>query len=106
MPGRPEIINVQVANSSAVQLQWKNTPSPSPAAGSEDVTGYIINFTGVDSNNEPTQGTYQLPIFGSAQSVVIPNLRGGQRYMFQVAARNQYSFGPLSVPVTADMPRQ
>ena len=106
MPGRPEITKAQVANSSAVQLDWRNSPSPSPAAGSEDVTGYVINYTVVDSNNEPTQGTYQLTVYGSAQFVVIPNLRGGQRYMFQVAARNQYSFGPLSAPVTADLPRK
>lgn len=105
MPGRPEIVTLQVVNSSAVQLFWRNTPSPSPAAGSDDVTGYVINFTGVDSNNKPMEGTYQFPVFGSAQSVVIPNLRGGHRYMFQVAARNQYSFGPLSVPKTADLPR-
>ncbi|KAK7099884.1 cell adhesion molecule DSCAM-like isoform X2 [Littorina saxatilis] len=105
MPGRPDIRDVEVANNSAVRVEWRNTPSPSPAAGSNEITGYVINFALVDNSNQPTSGTYQLPIFGSAQYVVIPNLRAGQRYMFQVAARNQYSFGPMSAPVFASLPR-
>ncbi|XP_076439918.1 protein sidekick-1-like [Babylonia areolata] len=106
MPGRPLILSSTSINSTAVSLRWRNSRSPSPAPGSEDITGYVVNFLRVDGSNKPLGGTYQLPVFGSDQFVVIPNLSGGQRYLFQVAARNQYSFGPLSEPVVADLPPQ
>ncbi|KAK7504024.1 hypothetical protein BaRGS_00004756 [Batillaria attramentaria] len=106
MPGRPQVLRAVALNNSAVQLEWRNTPSPAPAPGSGDINGYIINFATVDRNNQPTRGTYQFPLFGSVQSVVIPNLQGGQKYKFQVAARNQYAFGPLSVPVFTEVPKK
>lgn len=106
MPGRPKVVEVQSANNTAVRLDWRNTPSPSPAAGSDDVNGYVIHFAQVGADNQPFQGVFQFPVFGAASFVVIPNLKAGSRYMFQVAARNQYSFGPLSTPVYVDLPLQ
>ena len=106
LPGRPVQLRAQVLNSTAVRLQWRNTRSLAPAAGADSLTGYIVRFVTVDSEDQATGTPYQIPVFGGQPLVVVPNLRPSQRYSFQVAARNQYSFGPLSSPVSALLPRQ
>lgn len=105
MPGRPEIIRVQAINNSAVHLEWKYTPPLSPGSGANVLRGYAVNYATVDSANQPTGGTYQLPVFGTAPFVVIPNLRPGENYMFQVLARSDVGLGPRSVPRFVHLPR-
>ncbi|XP_025110455.1 protein sidekick-1-like [Pomacea canaliculata] len=106
MPGRPQLLRARAVNSSAAQLDWRDTPSPSPLPGSSAITGYSVTFATVDSANQLTSTMYQIPIYGSAKFVVIPNLRPGERYMFQVAATGVTASGPRSAPMFVDLPRQ
>mmetsp|Transcript_8132 Transcript_8132/g.19390 ORF Transcript_8132/g.19390 Transcript_8132/m.19390 type:complete len:655 (+) Transcript_8132:55-2019(+) len=84
-PPTPEVLSL-----SSVKLTWKP-----PNDNGLPVTGYQVFWRRVNEEGGALEPTLDVNI-GAEPTVDITNLKGGARYVFGVAARNEEGLGPVS----------